>query len=99
MEVVPVSVGVASRGWDEQHLDVAAASRQIDGAPTSGFTAQVSGAASRFTTGWERFTATLGNDCEARADGLRTAIRDYVASDDAQGMQLLQPMAFLREER
>jgi hypothetical protein len=99
MEVVPVSVGVASRGWDEQHLDVAAASRQIGGASTSGFTSSVSGAASRFTTGWQRFTDTLGNDCEARAEGLRAAIRDYVASDDARGLQLLQLMAFLQEER
>ncbi len=78
MEVVPTSVGVTSRGWDEQHLDVLAASRQIGGASTSGFTPSVSAVASRFTTSWERFTDALGGDCEARADGLRAAIRDYV---------------------
>lgn len=99
MEVVPTSVGVTSRGWDEQHLDVLAASRQIGGASTSGFTPSVSAVASRFTTSWERFTDALGGDCEARADGLRAAIRDYVESDEVQGMRLVLLMPFLREKR
>ena len=99
MEIVPASVGVASRGWDEQHLDVAAASRQIGGMATAGFTPAVSGVAARFATSWERFTDTLGDDCEARADGLRTAIRDYIGSDDAQGMHLILLMGHLQELR
>lgn len=99
MQVVPVSVGLASRGWDEQHLDMAAATGQIRKAATSGFTAAVTGTASRFTAGWGGFTETLGNDCEARADGLRTAIRDYVTSDEAQSMQLLVLSSYLQEVR
>ena len=49
MEVVPITVGVASRAWDEQHLDVAAAAEQVGGAGTGGFTAAVSGPAARFS--------------------------------------------------
>jgi hypothetical protein len=82
MEVVPVSVGVASRAWDEQHLDLAAASRQIDRAGTGGFTAAVSQTAARFTSAWTRHAEGLGTDCETRADGLRAAIADFVATDE-----------------
>ena len=52
MEVVPVSVGVASRAWDEQHLDLAAAAAADRRAGTGGFTAAVSGTASRFSGAW-----------------------------------------------
>jgi hypothetical protein len=99
MEVMPLSVGVASRAWDEQHLDLAAASGQIRGASTSGFTGPVSGVASRFTAKWERHTETVGGQCEVRADGLRTAIRDYLASDEAQALVLLELGSYLREVR
>lgn len=99
MEVVPVSVGVASRAWDEQHLDLAAASGQIRGASTSGFTGPVSGVASRFTTKWERYTEALGGRCEARADGLRAAIHDYVTSDEAEAGALFALASYLMEER
>ena len=81
MEVVPASVGVTARSWDEQHADLAAASRQIDGAGTSGFTGPVAGSASRFTGAWTRYAADLGADCETRADTLRAAILDYVRTD------------------
>jgi hypothetical protein len=81
MEVVPASVAIASRAWDDQHLDLVAASRQIDRAGTDGFTGPVSGAASRFAGAWTRFAADLGTDCETRADGLRAAIADYVGTD------------------
>lgn len=99
MEVVPVSVGVASRSWDEQHLDLAAASRQIDRAGTGGFTGSVSGAASRFTGAWTRFAADLGTDCETRADGLRVAIGDYLRSDDVSFHDLLALGSYVREIR
>ena len=99
MEVVPLAVGVASRSWDEQHLDLAAASGQIGGASTAGFTGNVSGTAARFTSHWERSTSILGTSCEARADGLRTAIRGYVASDEASAMHLTLLLAFLEEQR
>lgn len=99
MDVVPRSVGVASQAWDEQHLDLVAASGQIGGAATSGFTGNVSGAAARFTSSWERFTAALGTRCETRADGLRAAIRDYVATDDASATDLLALAVYLEERR
>ena len=99
MEVVPVSVGVASRAWDEQHLDLAAASRQVERAGTDGFTAAVSGTASRFSGAWTRFAADLGTDCEARADGLRAAIAEYVASDDLSFHELVALGSYLAEVR
>lgn len=82
MDVVPLSVGAASRGWDEQSLDLAAAAGQVRGAPTSGFTVAVQGAAARFTAAWYAHAAGLGSSAEAAADGLRTALRDYVSSDE-----------------
>jgi hypothetical protein len=99
MEVVPVSVGEASRAWDEQHLDLTAASGQIRDASTTGFTGPVSGVASRFTTAWERHTRALGGRCEERADGLRAAIHDYVTSDEAEAGALLALASYLAEER
>jgi hypothetical protein len=99
MEVVPVSVGVASRAWDEQHLDLAAASRQIDRAGTGGFTAAVSGTASRFTGAWTRHADGLATDCEVRADGLRAAIADYVATDDLSFHDLVALGGYLTEAR
>lgn len=99
MQVVPVSVGEASRAWDEQHLDLDAAASQIADADTGGFTANVRGAATRFLTQWERHAEALGADSEARADGLRRTIRDYVASDDAAGADLMLLLSYVREER
>lgn len=99
MEVVPVSVGVASRAWDEQHLDLVAAARQIDGAANSGFTAAVSGSASRFTGAWTRLANGLGTDCEARADGLRAAIADYVGTDELSFHDLVAIGGYLTEVR
>lgn len=99
MEVIPVSVGEASRAWDEQHLDLDAAAAQIAGADTSGFTTNVRGAATRFLTQWERHAEGLGTDSEARADGLRATIADYVASDEAVGGDLMLLLAYTREQR
>ncbi len=99
MQVVPVSVGIASRAWDEQRLDLDAAAGQIAGAGTGGFTSNVSGAASRFTTAWERFTTTVGTACESQADGLRSAMADYVATDQVTFAELVALNAYLAEER
>lgn len=99
MEVVPVSVGEASRAWGEQHLDLMAASGQIRDASTTGFTGSVSGIASRFTTAWERHTRALGGRCEDRADGLRTAIHDYVARDEVEAGLLFALASYVMEER
>jgi hypothetical protein len=99
MEVVPLSVGRASRAWDEQHLDLTAAAQQIGGAATGGFTDGVSGTASRFATTWQRHTADLAGQAEARADGLRGAIADYLSTDRAVGFDVLALQGYLVEVR
>ena len=99
MEVVPASVGQASRAWDEQHLDVQAAAGQVGQAGTSGFTPAVSGQAARFVRAWERHTYTLAATCETQADGLRVTIRDYVESDEAVGATYFALLPFLTEVR
>jgi hypothetical protein len=99
MEVVPLSVGRVSRSWDEQALDVSAAAGQIGSAATGGFTATVSGSASRFTTAWERHATGLAEEAEARADALRSVIADYLATDQAAGAELLLLASYLREQR
>lgn len=99
MEVVPRSVGVTSRRWDDQHLDLDAAAGQVAGAGTGGFTSAVSGAAARFLTQWQRHAETLGTDAEARADALRVVIRDYVTSDEAAGVDLFLIASYVQERR
>jgi hypothetical protein len=99
MEVVPQSVGAASRSWDEQHLDLSAAAEQIGAAPTGGFTTGVSGAATRFATTWQRHTTSLGDTAEARADGLRAAIADYLNTDRVVATDWLFLGSYLEEER
>ncbi len=99
MEVVPLSVGRVSRSWDEQALDVSAAAGQIGSASSGGFTTAVAGAASRFTTAWERHATGLAEAAEGRADGLRTVIADYLATDQAAGSELLVLASYLREQR
>jgi hypothetical protein len=81
MEVEPVAVGRASRSWDEQHLDLVAASRQIGRAVTAGFTPAVADVASRFTDAWAALVADLGSDCGAWAEALRLAAGDCLATD------------------
>lgn len=99
MEVIPLTVGVAARAWDEQHNDVRAAADQIGGASTGGFTEGVSGAASRFLRTWQRHTTTLADQAEARADGLRTSITDFLETDEAVGFEVFALRAFMVEER
>ena len=99
MEVVPLLVGNASRAWDEQALDAAAAAGQVGSAPTGGFTAGVAAAASRFTTAWQRHLSGLADEAEARADGLRVVLADYLATDQAAAANLLMLASQLREQR
>jgi len=81
MEVVPLSVGEVSRTWDEQSIDLTSAAQKVSGASARGFTAAVSGAACRFTSSWDRHTRALATAAETRADGLRTTIAVYLATD------------------
>lgn len=99
MDVVPAEVGLAARAWDEQHLDLAAASRQLAGAGTGGFTPAVSGAAARFCAAWSRHTAAAGAECEARADGLRATVRDYLRTDDEVAVDFALLLLYLGERR
>jgi hypothetical protein len=99
MEVVPASVGEASRRWDDEHLDLQSAADGISGAPTGGFTANVSGTAGRFTSAWSRFASDAGAECEARADSLRTTIQDFLTTDDAAFDDLVALSDFLDERR
>lgn len=99
MEVVPATVGEASRRWDDEHLDLQSAADGISGAPTGGFTANVTGTAARFTSAWQRFAADTGAECEVRAEALRTAIRDYLATDDAVFDDVVALGGFLEERR
>jgi hypothetical protein len=99
MEVVPVSVGEASRAWDEQHLDLAAAAGQVGRAGSSGFTPAVSGTAARFLTAWERHVRELGETCESRADGLRRTMQAYVEAESTTVSDVIALRPFLAEER
>ena len=99
MEIVPLSVGRVSRSWDEQALDVSAAAGQLGVAPTGGFTTAVAGAAARFTSAWERHTTGLTGEAEARADGLRAVIADYVSTDQGVGADLLRLTGYRWEQR
>lgn len=99
MEVVPVSVGRAAQAWDEQHLDLQAAGKQVAGAGSGGFTSAVSGTAARFLAAWERHVTALGDTSEVRADGLRVAVTDYLATDQAAFDRLVALAPFAHEER
>ena len=99
MQVPPLAVGAASRAWDEQHNDVTAAADQIGGASTGGFTEGVTGSASRFAAAWQRHASTLANQAEARADGLRTSIADFLETDEAVGFEVFALRGFLVEGR
>lgn len=99
MQVVPVSVGVASRAWDQQSLELGAAAEQVRGAPTRGFTSAVAGEAARFVAAWQRHLTALAQESETRADGLREALADYLRSDDAVGADLLVLASYVGEQR
>ena len=81
MEIVPVSVGIASRAWDQQNIDLSSAAGLIGEAGTAGFTAAVAGPASRFTSDWHRFAGALATRCETQADGLRATIETYLRTE------------------
>lgn len=99
MQVVPLSVGRTARSWDEQHLDLAAAAAQLGAAPTSGFTDAVAGAAARFASTWQRHVAALADRAESRADGLRSALEDYLRTDEAVAHDQVALLTFLPEVR
>ena len=99
MELDPVSVGATARAWDEQHLDLHAAGRQVGGADAGPFTPAVAATAARFAAAWARSTEALGDECETRADGLRTALEEVLAADHRSGTSLEVIRSATREVR
>ena len=99
MKADPLALGSTARAWDEQHLDLQAAGRQVAGADASPFTSAVSGTASRFATTWGRFATALGDRCEAQADGLRTTLDEVLEADHVSGIDLQVLRAATREVR
>ncbi|WP_148613540.1 hypothetical protein [Nocardioides rubriscoriae] len=75
-------VGRAARAWDEQHVDLVAASTQVADAPPLGFSPRVAVVALLFRLRWAEHLSDLGEESEVRADGLRDALRDYLDSDE-----------------
>ncbi len=99
MDMIPESVGRAAQAWDEQSLDVGAAADQVAGAGTSGFTAPVSSAASRFLRAWERHADGLAGVCEGQADGLRTTMTTWISTDEAASNGYFHLLPYVTETR
>lgn len=99
MQIVPATVGAASRRWDDHHLRLGSAAGLVGGAGGAGFTGPVSGTASRFLSTWRRHADQLAADCEEQADGLRTVIGEFLASDQAAFEDVVALGGFLEEVR
>jgi hypothetical protein len=99
MEIVPITVGDASRAWDERHLDLESAARQVARAATNGFTSAVSGAAARFTGEWKRHLDALATGAEGHADGLRGVIATYLQAEGVTDQHFSILQSHLREVR
>lgn len=99
MEIVPISVGDASRAWDERHIDLESAAKQVGSASTGGFTSAVSGTASRFTTEWKRHVDAVATRAEGRADGLRGVISTYLRAEGVTDQNFYMLQSYLREVR
>lgn len=98
MEMVPESVGRASRTWDEQHLDLHAAAGQV-GQAVQGFTPVVAVAAQRFAGAWERLTEVAATRCEQQADALRDVMADWVATDRGISVSSYRLLPYVEEVR
>lgn len=99
MQVDPLALGSTARAWDEQHLDLQAAGRQVGAADASSFTAAVGATAARFAATWGRFATALGDHCEEQADGLRTALAEALEADHVSGLSLDMIQSLTREVR
>ena len=99
MRLDPLALGTTARSWDEQHLDLQAAGRQVGAADPAPFTAAVSATASRFAATWGRFATALGTQCEEQADGLRTALAEALEADHVSGLSLDVLQSLTREVR
>jgi hypothetical protein len=99
MEIVPVSVGDASRAWDERHIDLESAAKQVGSANTSGFTSAVSSTAARFTGEWKRHVDAIATQAERHADGLRGVISTYLQAEGLTDQNFYWLQSYLEEVR
>lgn len=99
LQLIPVSVGRASRAWDDQHLDLEGVERQLLATPYDGFSPPVGAGAAAFLVVWRLLAAALGAACEREADGLREAIREVVTADGDAAALMLGLLPYLRELR
>ncbi len=99
MEVVPASSGPVSRSWDEQNLDLFAASSQIAAAGSGGFSPEVRSSADRFLRAWGQHADRMAERCEAQADGLRTTMSDYLNTDASLSEEYFRLAGYLVERR
>lgn len=99
VEFVPTSVGERSQAWDERHIDLEAAARVVKGAPTGGFTSNVSGHATTFLTEWERHLTTIADQAEGHADALREVIRTYLSTESMESVNYARLGSYLTELR
>lgn len=98
VEIVPVSVGRTARLWDEQHLDLMAASRQVAVAPVDGFTPGLAGSVAGWCASWARILTASATACEAEAEGLRAALAAFVLTDEGSAERLA-ALSWLQEVR
>lgn len=89
LEIVPSSVGMVSRAWGLQEVDLEGAARQIARAGSGGFTPAVAGAAARFLDSWSGLAAGLGREAESHRDRLQRAVTDYLDTDEATCLDLV----------
>ena len=99
IHLVAGSVRRAADAWDEQHLELAAAARQLASAPTGGFTPAVAGSAEAFADAWQQHAAGLSRQAERLAEALRAAVADYLVTDDAAGDRQLLLQSWMWQER
>lgn len=99
MAIDPLSVGHASRAWDEQHVDLRAASGQVAHAPTTGFTPRVGCAAADFVRAWAEHTGTAADLSEQQADALRAVLAAWVRTDEAVGAGFFLLLPYLEAQR
>lgn len=99
MEVVPLSVGVVARAWDEEHLSLLAAAGGLGDAEAGAFTPCVAAAAAEFCARWADATAALAESCETRADSLRRVLAAFVATDEVAAWQFKLLLGLVQERR
>ncbi|MFT4084426.1 MAG: hypothetical protein QM638_17755 [Nocardioides sp.] len=104
LELEPLAIATLAREWDDQSLDLDAASSSVAAAPTAGFTTAVRGAAAGFAGHWRDHLRDHARQAEARADALRATARtllvvEQLVGQAAHGLVLDLTLQTLREVR